>query len=165
MKKETLKKLLIFLIIFTITLSFALPVFAESTQNQGAILFLEKINNENGIAINVMVNPNNKSINAVGVYIDFPANMVNVSEINLDNSFCSLIIDDSIDNINGTANILCGLPSPGINQEALVGQIIFKKIETGWADINIKKESMVLANDGFGTNILNNIESKKIFVN
>ncbi|HEC67092.1 MAG TPA: hypothetical protein ENI23_17585 [bacterium] len=105
--------------------------------------------------IQILVHPERKPINAVGVHIKYPPDMLEVMEIDTSSSFCTLFPEKEINNHLGRVDISCGLPSPGFNQHiGIVANLVIKAKRTGIANISFSSRSQVLANDGFGTNIL-----------
>lgn len=111
--------------------------------------------------VRVSTNPNGQAINAVGTVINFSTSTIKAINIDLTNSLCSLFIFNTIDNQTGQVNIMCGKPYPGINTESTIAEITFQRLNTATSSIAFDPSSMVLANDGFGTDVLktlNNIE-------
>jgi len=130
---------------------------ATSTQ---AILSLEKIFDINEYSvIDIKANPNGQILNAVGLTINFSTQNLKVEKIYTGNSFCLFFVENNYSNEDGVINLACGLPSPGINKEGLVAQIVFRHLSSEITTIKFSEESQVLANDGFGTNILNEIKN------
>lgn len=159
-KKITVINLFIFLI------NPGIVIKAETIQNtQSASLTMETIeNNNNQIIIEVIVDPNENNINTISLNLKYSTSTLELINTNLENSFCSLLIENTNNNITGVINISCGKPDPGTSIESIVSELYFKKINQGWASITIDQNSLVLANDGFGTNILNEISSKNFLI-
>jgi hypothetical protein len=102
----------------------------------------------------IIVDPQGQAINAVAAYIEFSPKTLKAVKVDLSKSFCSFVIASNIDNEKGIIDILCGTPTPGINQIREVGTIQFAKKNPGKAEVRITPTSMVLANDGLGTDLL-----------
>jgi len=79
-----------------------------------------------------------------------------------DDSFCSFFIEENIDNALGKIKITCLDPYPGTAKISNVVSLTFKKINSGAADLNLSDDSLVLANDGYGTNVLKNLSGQTI---
>ena len=127
---------------------------AIQSQEKTAILKLEeKATSTDHLIINIGLNPG-QSINAVWSSLEFATTSLFVEKINLENSFCDLFIMNSFDNINGTIDIMCGKPFPGISTSSTVAEITFKKLKKQTSALSFSDNSLVLANDGYGTNVL-----------
>ncbi len=114
--------------------------------------------------VELVVNPGGQPINAVGVNFRFNQNSLQVAKVDLASSFCQLVIESRFDNQTGEVQINCGKPHPGINQEAIIATVFFKLKNAGWSNFSFSTESQVLANDGFGTNVLFAMENKTIYL-
>lgn len=107
------------------------------------------------LPMQVLVNIAEQPINAVGAYLEFPSDLVEVVKIDTSGSFCTLFPENSFDNSTGTITYSCGLPTPGFSENfGIVGTFYIKFKKPGYADIFFSEKSKVLANDKFGTNIL-----------
>jgi len=111
--------------------------------------------------VRVSTNPNGQAINAVGALINFSTSSIKALNINFENSFCELFIFDTIDNENGQVNIMCGKPYPGVNTESTIAEITFQRLNTATSSIAFDSSLMVLANDGFGTDVLKTMNNLK----
>lgn len=139
-----------------------LPAFATETEK--ASLYTNLTEKNTTIELEIWTNPEKTAINASGIYLKFSTSTISVKEIKLNNNFCKMVIKKSIDPQNGLVSILCGLPSPGKKSKTKIAQINFNKINYGWANIEFDEQSMILANDGLGTNLLKYIENKNILI-
>lgn len=107
--------------------------------------------------IAIRVRTGGEAINVAGVIIQYDPKMIEVEEIITENSFCSpsLFIEKSIDNEKGEVNISCGLPSPGFSGiEGTVSELIIRIKEDGNFSLYFGQDTKILANDGFGTDVL-----------
>lgn len=155
----------IFLILATLSSPVSAEIIIESLESKTAVLYTEiSLIEEDNIVIDLMVNPNNQSINIVGTYIKYSTTTLSLIDVDMSNSLCKFTIEKSIDAKIGGILIICGLPSPGISEKSQVAKLIFKKINNGILKIAPQVESMVLANDGLGTNILKETISTSIFI-
>lgn len=115
--------------------------------------------------LDINVNPGGQAINAVGVFFGFASSSIKAIDINTDNSFCDFFIETSINQEAGGINIFCGKPYPGVATTSNIARITFQKNTVGWTNFEIKQNSLVLANDGLGTNILKEINSLDVLIN
>ena len=104
---------------------------------------------------NIWINPESQSINASGVVLGYASSSINILGALTGNSFCDFFLDNSFDNNTGVLKLSGMKPYPGVATTSLLGQILFEKINTATTTIYIQQDqSMVLANNGFATNIL-----------
>jgi len=127
---------------------------AQPATEKTAKITFQTIDENDRLVYDVVVDTGGQAINLVGAYIDFATSSATLEKIDLENSFCELVIENSIDNEFGQARIFCGKPFPGANGILNVGQLTFKKITNDTPVISFGKETMVLANDGLGTDVL-----------
>lgn len=98
-------------------------------------------------------------INVVQADLSFNPDKLEVSHINTQGSFANIFIQKEINNELGFARLTGGLPNPGFSEEyGLFGVVYFRAKQAGIANIEFLPSSMVLANDGKGTNILYKFE-------
>lgn len=94
-------------------------------------------------------------VNAAKVDIGFDPDHLELVNINIENSFASVFTQKDVNNELGFARIVGGLPNPGFNQEAgEFAKVYFNPKITGLTKVEFLPSSMVLANDGRGTNVL-----------
>lgn len=141
---------------------------SENSQKQtAAILLLTPTTGQfyigDIVTVALVVNTLKQSINTVGGKVIFPLDKLEVTEISKTNSIISLWIQEPIaSSSQDFIDFLGGLPEPGFIGTA--GQIInisFKVKSGGDAIIGVK-DAYVLANDGFGTDILTEITPTKL---
>lgn len=160
------------LIVISIILSFPIFTHGAETDERIPVLTTEKnasldmvitesATTTNSFILKISANPHSQAINAVGSYINFSTSTLEATEIDFENSFCDLFIENSIDNEIGRINIICGKPYPGVSEEATIAEISFKRLSTASSSVEFDTSSMVLANDGFGTNVLGKINNLK----
>ncbi|PLX21198.1 hypothetical protein C0584_03220 [Candidatus Parcubacteria bacterium] len=113
--------------------------------------------------LNIMVDPGSQSANASGLVLNFATSTIQINSILTGNSFCSFFLENNFDNSTGKLSLSGMKPYPGIATSSLMGQIFFEKISTSSSDIIINQdESMVLANNGYATNVLATSSSLKL---
>lgn len=94
-------------------------------------------------------------INAVQADLGFNPERLEVADISTQDSFASIFIQKEINNEVGYARLTGGLPNPGFfSDHGLFGTVYFKGKSSGVTKIEFLPSSMVLANDGRGTNVL-----------
>jgi hypothetical protein len=107
-------------------------------------------------------------VNAVQADLKYDPGVVEVIDISTRDSFCSIFVDKEIDNDVGFARITGGLPNPGIrlNKDVggILGEVYLKAKQPGVAKIEFLPSSMVLANDGRGTNMLARLVTASYFI-
>jgi hypothetical protein len=104
-------------------------------------------------------------VNAVQADIGFDPNKVQIMDISTGDSFANIFIQKEINNEVGYARLTGGLPNPGFfADKGTFGTIFFKGKEPGVVKIGFLPTSMVLANDGKGTNVLKEFVSVSYLV-
>ena len=144
---------------FFVTLLFAMPFFASAaslrlspasgTYNVGQTL-----------SVSILVNSNNRAMNAVAGVISFPSNLLEVRSLSKGGTIMSLWVKEpSYSNSNGTVNFEGVVLNPGFTGTAgNVITIVFKVKAPGTAQVGFEG-AQVLANDGTGADILSGSES------
>lgn len=165
-------KIALFIVFLSLSIFGYNPVSAEGAKNYYRLPQKALIKNasfklilyEGGqnIILDALVDPGGTPINSVGLNLEYQKEFLKLTDIKTESSFCSLFVGRVIDNENGLSTIACGTPNPGINTEKLVARFIFEKQGPGQAEIAINKESMILANDGYGTNVINSFATLNI---
>jgi hypothetical protein len=108
------------------------------------------------ISVSLLVDAPSQSINALEGKITFPSDKLEVINISKTDSIITLWAQEPIFSSNQNSFIVFsgGLPSPGfIGPTGLIITISFKVKGEGNATIDVE-DGQVLANDGYGTNIL-----------
>jgi len=99
-------------------------------------------------------------INAVQADIGFAPQKLEVVDISTEGSFANIFIQKEINNEVGYARLTGGLPNPGFFADrGVFGTVFFKGKSPGIVKIEFLPTSMVLANNGQGTNILKSLAS------
>jgi hypothetical protein len=98
------------------------------------------------------------SINTVQADLSFDPARVELLDITTQDSFATVFIQKEINNTAGYARITGGIPSPGFsNEEGVFAKAFFKAKAPGIANIHFLPSSLVLANDGEGTNVIKDL--------
>ncbi len=99
-------------------------------------------------------------INAVQADLGFEPQKLEVVDISTEDSFANIFIQKEINNEVGYARLTGGLPNPGFFADhGVFGTVFFKGKSPGIVKIEFLPTSMVLANDGRGTNTLKDLAS------
>ena len=105
--------------------------------------------------IDLDINSNGVSINAVQADIAFDTDKVEIVKLSLEESFAQIFIQKEINNESGYLRITGGLPSPGYKgDKGHFATVYFQSKKAGIFDIQFLPSSLVLENDGNGTNVL-----------
>lgn len=106
-----------------------------------------------------------KAINAVEADISFDPRIIKVVDIMTDNSFATIFVTKTYNNDQGIVRIVAGVPNPGFAQETgLSATIVFAGIAAGVSEVAFLPQSVVLANDGRGTNVLKDLPRTQLFI-
>lgn len=105
--------------------------------------------------IDLNINSNGVYINAVQADIAFDPKKIEVVKLSLEESFAQIFIQKEISNENGYLRLTGGLPSPGYQGDnGHFATVYFQSKEAGIFEIKFLPSSLVLENDGNGTNVL-----------
>lgn len=105
------------------------------------------------------------SINAVQADLGFDPNRLEVIEVSTRDSFANIFIQKEINNEAGYVRLTGGLPNPGFFAErGVFGTVFLRGKEPGVVSVNFLPSSLVLANDGRGTNVLKDLAAVSYFV-
>jgi hypothetical protein len=99
-------------------------------------------------------------INAVQADLGFEPSKIEVVDISTQDSFANIFVQKEINNSRGYSRLTGGLPNPGFfGDKGVLGTVFFKGKAPGVVKIEFLPSSMVLANDGKGTNVLKDLAS------
>ncbi|MDA3840389.1 MAG: hypothetical protein PF572_04830 [Patescibacteria group bacterium] len=160
MKNNIIQILIFVLLISPLTTRAEIDVSRIATENviHDAQIFLELQNFDASSSLGVFdiwVNPGSQSINASGLVLGFATSSINILGTLSGNSFCDFFLENNFNNNTGELRLSGMKPYPGVATTSLFAQIIFEKIDNATSTISIlEDESMVLANNGFATNVL-----------
>ena len=94
------------------------------------------------------------SVNAVQSYLEFDSKILEIVTADTAKSFCKFYPENSFDNSKGLVKLSCGAPYPGFRGKTIMQEIEFTAKAIKTTTIRISQDSMVLANDGKGTDLL-----------
>jgi len=99
-------------------------------------------------------------INAVQADVGFDPHRLAVIDVSTAGSFANIFIQKEISNEVGYARLTGGLPNPGFFADhGVFGTIFFQGKAPGITRVEFLPSSMVLVNDGRGTNVLKDLAS------
>lgn len=105
------------------------------------------------------------NINAVQADLEFNPEKLEVADISTEESFANVFIQREINNESGYVRLSGGIPNPGFQGEnGIFGTIFFQGKNPGLAEINFLPSSMILANDGRGTNVIKELSSASYLI-
>lgn len=126
------------------TVSFVIP--SSNTYRLGEIFPLK-------LEVSGVVTP----INAIQSDISYDPQKLEIVNISTQNSFASIFIQKEINNTVGYARLTGGLPNPGFSGSmGTFGTVYFRGKAPGVTSVKFLPTTMVLANDGKGSNVLKN---------
>ncbi len=106
-----------------------------------------------------------KTVNAIQADISFDPDYLEVVEISTKESFADVFIQKEINNEVGYARLSGGLPNPGFYADhGVFGTVFFRGKTSGLVQIEFLPSSLVLANDGRGTNVLRDLASASYLI-
>lgn len=154
----------IFVSLFLLTASFALPISVEA-----AVLRMRPPQSEvtvgNIVNLQVTVDTAGKIINNAESVIQFPTDLLEVVSIDKSSSIFSLWVENpSFSNAAGQATFNGGVPNPGYQgSSGNVVSIVFRAKKAGVASV-VFLNSAVRENDGLGTDILSGKAGSEITI-
>ena len=106
-------------------------------------------------ALNLDINGIKTPVNAVQTDLSYDPSKLQIQDISTDGSFANIFIQKEINDQTGYARLTGGLPNPGFfGDHGHFGTVYFKSLAPGLTTVTFLPTSMILANDGRGTNVL-----------
>ncbi len=111
-------------------------------------------------SVRIMVSSPRQAINAISGVLSYPSDKLQVTSVSKIGSVLSLWVQEpSFSNSKGTVTFEGVVPNPGFSESnGRVLAVNFKVVGTGTADVKLSSGS-ILANDGYGTNVLKTLGS------
>ncbi len=104
-------------------------------------------------------------VNAIQADLSFDSSKLELVDISTEGSFATIFIQKEINNEGGYARLTGGLPNPGFfSDHGIFATVFFKGKEPGVVKVEYLPSSMVLANDGRGTNVLKDLSTVSYFI-
>lgn len=105
------------------------------------------------------------AINAVQADLGFDPKILEVVDISTQDSFANLFIQKEVNNEVGFARLTGGVPNPGFTQPSGVFETAFFRGKSpGAVKVEFLPSSLVLANDGRGTNVLKELAAASYLI-
>jgi hypothetical protein len=108
---------------------------AESAEKISTLSFTgaEKMESNEKFKVNAMIDPKGKSITAAEIHIKFNPKSVTLENIEASEAFSQELMEAKIDNDNGTASIILGVPldKPGVKEISTIASFNFKSLTSG----------------------------------
>jgi len=105
------------------------------------------------ITLSIVVNPNDRSINTVLASLKYPKDSLAFLRTDKTNSDFSIFLESNNEE-KGIVTVISLQPFPGIKEKANIIDLVFKPLKQELIEVEFLKDSVVLANDGYGTNVL-----------
>ncbi len=103
----------------------------------------------------IQVHTGGERVNAFKVHLQYDPAAVNIKDILMTTSICSLVTTKKIDANQGIVTINCGLPHPGFSSTTgTIAEIIAHPVRPGSFSLTFLPDTAVLADDGLGTDVL-----------
>lgn len=137
--------------------------WAEPARAEGASLFLSPSSGTFYVGstfnVSVVVNTNGNNINTVRADLKFDPKKLQVVNPTVGKSLIAIwILQPAYSNTDGKISFQGGVPSPGINNSAgLISTISFRVMQPGLTNVSFLNSSLILLDDGKGTNVLNSL--------
>lgn len=109
---------------------------------------------EQPFTIDIEIDTQKQSVNAVGIYLLFDPDKLQLLNLDTTQSFCQFYPVKKFDNQLGTISLACGSPHPGMSGKNTVMSLEFIPKALSSSLLITDPKSQILLNDGKGTNIL-----------
>jgi hypothetical protein len=104
--------------------------------------------------VEVVLDTKGSTVNAVQSYIEFDPRVLEIIKTETKDSFCKFYPENNFSNDIGLVKLSCGAPYPGFKGKNTIQSIEFMTKSFRTTKVSVSDESLVLANDGKGTNLL-----------
>jgi len=151
-----MSRTLAYILLALYLLLFPSQIHAQQALVADAAIRADIKDSEQGSYIEILIDSGSNAINAVDLKLSFDISRNTISRINLKDSFCKIFIASDYSNNSGEADIVCGLPTPGLYGKGVLARIYFDSPISA-DSFEILEDSQILANDGYGTPVLDKI--------
>ncbi|OGV92876.1 hypothetical protein A3B57_02745 [Microgenomates group bacterium RIFCSPLOWO2_01_FULL_47_10] len=107
---------------------------------------------------------NGRSVNAIGLIINYENDNLRVVTIDTTKSFCQFYPEKKFNDSLGKVFLSCGSPSPGFSGESTVIEVEFMPVKIGQTSLLLDQNSKILLSDGKGSNILTEFPKASITI-
>jgi hypothetical protein len=114
--------------------------------------------------VKIVLDTSGQYINAVQSHIEFDPRVLEVVNTQTEQSFCKFYPENNFSNDKGNIKLACGTPYPGFKGQNTLQTIEFLAKAISQTELRLTKDSMVLANDGKGTNLIKDYDTALIEV-
>jgi len=160
-KRSLIVGMFLFVLSLTFYFTFQQYIFAQNQEistGQAALLLspsVETILVDSSFDVSILLDTQGNRINTVELNLKFPPDKLAIVKPSKGKSFFSIWLESPThSNTEGEARFMGGIPGGITTESGLVTTITFKAKTTGQAIVEVLPTSKVLADDGFGTNII-----------
>jgi hypothetical protein len=114
--------------------------------------------------VEVVLDTKGSTVNAVQSYIEFDPRVLEVVKTETKDSFCKFYPENNFSNDTGLIKLSCGAPYPGFKGKNTIQSVEFMTKSFRNTKIEVIEGSLVLANDGKGTNLLTEYDRAEIMI-
>lgn len=114
--------------------------------------------------VEVVLDTKGSTVNAIQSYIEFDPRVLDVVKTETKDSFCKFYPENNFSNDTGLIKLSCGAPYPGFKGKNTIQGIEFMTKSFRNTKVRVSEESLVLANDGKGTNLLTEFDRADIII-
>lgn len=104
--------------------------------------------------VTVLVQTGKISVNALGLYLKFNPDQIQLVNFDTRPSFCQFYPEKKFDNQTGSISLACGAPHPGFSGSNTVAVLEFVPKVTGKTLIRTAETTQIIASDGKATNMV-----------
>lgn len=163
------RKLIKSIIVILIIIFYLSPIIIHAEETERSVSFYllpdeNFYNDPNYLVVNIFAYTASNSINAVNIDLKFDDEKLSLMNSELNSSLCMFTIMNGVDSGSGDYYLSCGTPIPLSDEKIKVAQLMFEKTGDGWVNFEFSNDSIILAADGFGTNILESLETHNIYL-
>ncbi|MGI5827886.1 MAG: cohesin domain-containing protein [Patescibacteria group bacterium] len=112
----------------------------------------------------IIADSDNQAANAVALFVSFDPDKLSIVNVDTSKSFCQFYPVNKFNDTKGTISIECGSPSPGFKGQNTIAEITFMAKTVGETKIKISENSLILLNDGKGTNIFSQPSEQTVMI-
>lgn len=140
---------------------------AQTSSGNSGVLRIEmpeRVDTSGPFSVLVIMDSQGETVNAVGTYLEFDKQRLEILEMDTKNSFCQFYPENKFDNQTGLISVACGAPNPGFSGQSTIINLKMLPLTTGNARITVLPKSQILLHDGKGTNILQEYPQKELLI-
>lgn len=105
------------------------------------------------------------TINLGQIDLIYDPSRLKLLDVTFKGSFAKIFVEKQINNQKGFARIVGGLPNPGYKERSgLFATVYFQALGSGETEVEYAPSSLILANDGRGTNVIKSFPKIKFII-